>query len=349
VTENTVQTSLTRILGISGGLALASVLACQASRPPPTPGALPTAQGDVTPRLNAATYVAHGHLLEEQGQWQAAVAAYRQALQLAPELVTARNRLGVTLNKLGRHHEASTELRAAVQRSPGTAFLHNNLGFSLYLEGHYAEAERALARAVELQPTFRRAHMNHGLVLAKLNRFDEALAAFCLAGPPADAHYNVAILQTEAGRYIEAVQSLQRALELNPQLEEARVQLREVARLAAAQEAEAVARAAVAAPPEEVETVAVEPILTDAIESVADCEELPLDVLPGDSGTDEDLAEQVWQELSAAASLLPGFDLMADLGSGLGRVGTMVVHKARTWEATLQRVAGELGLRDRPY
>jgi Tfp pilus assembly protein PilF len=219
-------------------ISAAALWACQANRPPANPGALPMARAEVAPRLNASTYVAHGHLLEQQGELEQAAAQYRRALQIAPDVVTARVRLGITLNKLGRHEEASTEFRAAVARNGSAAFLHNNLGFSLYLEGKYEEAEQVLAHAVELQPSFRRAQMNHGLALAKLGRYEEALAAFCLASPKPDAYYNLAVMQSEAGDYGAAAQALQNALALNPQFDDARAQLREVARLAAAQETE---------------------------------------------------------------------------------------------------------------
>jgi Flp pilus assembly protein TadD len=185
-------------------------------------------------------------LLERQGNLEQAAQQYREALQLTPDLVSAHNRLGITLNKLGQHAAASAEFRAALARSPSAAYLHNNLGFSLYLEGKYAEAEQAVLRAVELQPTFRRAQMNRGLVLAKLGRYQEALAAFQLAGSEPDAYYNLALVQTDAGLYADAARSLEQALRLKPDFPEARQQLREVARLTAEEEAQRTAAVATA-------------------------------------------------------------------------------------------------------
>jgi Flp pilus assembly protein TadD len=217
-------------------VALSVLLACEGSQQARNPGALPTGVKDIAPRLNASTYVAHGDLLERQGNFEQAILQYRQALELTPDLSAARTRLGITLNKLGRNTEASAEFREAVARTPNAAYLHNNLGFSLYLEGKYAEAETALAQAVKLQPTFRRAHLNRGVVLAKLGRYDDALAAFCLGGAEADAHYNLAVMQADAGRFAAAARSLEQALKLNPELAAARQELKDIARLAAAQE-----------------------------------------------------------------------------------------------------------------
>lgn len=236
---NHTQTGLTLIGALLLGLA-----ACESTNQVKNaPGALPSAQTDVAPRLNASTYVAHGHLLERQGNFEQAAHQYRQALSLTPESGAARNRLGITLNKLGRHDEATDEFHRAISQDPGAAHLHNNLGFSLYLAGKYAEAEKAFARAVELQPTFRRAHMNRGLVLAQLERNDEALAAFRMAGDEADAYYNLAVVQTQLGQYAEAARMLEQALRADPEFADARQQLREISRLAAAEEAEEAALA----------------------------------------------------------------------------------------------------------
>lgn len=247
------------------GSALSALLACQNTQQATKPGAMPSGVTDVAPRLNASTYVAHGDLLETQGNFEQAILQYRQALELTPDLVAARNRLGVVLNKVGRHDEATAEFRQAVARSPGSAYLLNNLGFSLYLETKYAEAEQVLTDAVKLQPTFRRAQLNRGVVLAKLGRYDEALAAFSLGGSEADAYYNLAVMQAEDQHYAIAARSLEQALRLNPDFAAARQQLKEIARLAAAdEEAE---RVAVASAPRTDASVPLTPP-TPAVEDV---------------------------------------------------------------------------------
>jgi len=192
---------------------------------------------DVNPQLRASTFLAHAGLLERQGNYPAAAEQYARALELSPDLVTAHNRRGIVLNRLGRHAEASAHFRRALALQPRDPQLHNNLGFSLLLEGDLTAAEQELARALELDPTFRRARMNRGLVLGKLGRDDEALAEFRLAGSEEDALYNLAVVQADRGRYADAARSLEQALRRNPDFADAREQLRQIARLAAAQEA----------------------------------------------------------------------------------------------------------------
>lgn len=225
-----------------------SLAGCNTAGPPEAPGALPKTRPGVQPRLHASTFAAHGELLERRGDFVRAAEQYRKAIELAPDLVSAHNRLGVTLNRLGRHTEATTEFREALVRSPRDAQLFNNLGFSLYLEQKYDEAGPAFARALELQPTFRRARMNHGLVLARQGEWDRALAEFRQAGSAADAHYNIAVIQAESGQYAAAARSLEEALRCDPELDAAREQLRQIARLAADQETARTAAAQTAVP-----------------------------------------------------------------------------------------------------
>lgn len=233
------------LLNSRAGLAaiLAAVVtapACQQTSPQRStsePGQLPgRTEIDRTPRLNATTYFAHGHLLERQGEFERAIAQYRKALELAPTFVSARNRLGITLNKMGQHSLASAEFRKVLETSPHLTYVQNNLGFSYYLEGKYELAEATLRDALSRKPSFPRARMNYGVVLGKLGRLREAFEQFRQAGSEADAYYNVALLQTEAGLYADAAQSLDTALRLNPRLEAARQQLRDVSRLAAAEQ-----------------------------------------------------------------------------------------------------------------
>lgn len=184
-----------------------------------------TGSATKVPALTAGTYCAHASLLERQGNFAGAEAHYRSALALQPDHLVALNRLGITLNKLGRHAEASESFAKAIALHPDQAHLYNNLGFSLILEGRYTEAEKAARRALELRPRFARARMNHAVALAKLARFDEAHRELMQVNGPADALFNLAMLQADSGAYEAAVTSLERSLVINPQRDDARREL----------------------------------------------------------------------------------------------------------------------------
>ena len=178
-----------------------------------------------TPALNAMTYFAHANLLERQGVFKRAAEQYHQALLRQPRFPTAMNRLGITLNKLGRHEEASQVFRDAIDARPEQSHVHNNLAFSLLLEGKLTQAESAIRRALELNPKFKRARMNHGIILAKLLRFDEAFAEFTAVASDADAYYNLAMVQADAGMYAQACDAFRRTLELKPDMQAAQAHL----------------------------------------------------------------------------------------------------------------------------
>jgi Flp pilus assembly protein TadD len=255
------------------GTSLVWLFGCQQSALPSAPGALPPSlQSDVTPRLNASTYYAHGHLLERQGNLEQAVEQYREALKLSPTFVSARNRLGITLNKLGLHAEATAELRLAAQQAPLEAHIQNNLGFSLYLEGQHEEAALALQRAIDLKPEYHRAHMNRGMALARLERYDESLNEFRLATSEPDAYYNIAVVYSDAGRFADAARALETALQLNPEFVAAREQLHAVARAAAAAESQVQPKVAEDLAPWPEQGAVTEPARSDPVSLAADAE-----------------------------------------------------------------------------
>ncbi|MBL8881005.1 MAG: tetratricopeptide repeat protein, partial [Phycisphaerales bacterium] len=217
-------------------LAFVAVSCNEPDKKSASPGDLPAGRMDESPRINATTFFAHAHLLERQGAFDRAVEQYRKALELQPDFPTARNRLGITLNKLGRHAEATAEFQEAIRQKPNQSYLHNNLGFSQYLQGNYVQAEQSFIQAVTLQPGFARANMNLGLTLGRQGRFDEAYAAFRHASDDVTAYYNLAVVQSESGAYIDAVRSLDAALRVNPQYQPAVAYLRDISQLAADQE-----------------------------------------------------------------------------------------------------------------
>lgn len=231
------KTCILRALALSALVASAVLVGCQQTQSETNaPGALPGRSAAQTPRLSATTIFAHAHLLERQGEFARAAVQYRRALETVPDFIAARNRLGITLNKMGRHSEATQEFLVILETNPNLAFVRNNLGFSYYLEGNYAAAEAEFTRALEMKPDFTRARMNRGVAQAKLARWSEALEDFKAACSESDAYFNLGMVQSEAGFYADAARSLELALRVNPKLDVARVQLHEVARLAALQE-----------------------------------------------------------------------------------------------------------------
>ncbi len=110
-----------------------------------------------------------------EGRRADAIAEYRAALQLRPDVAEAHNNLGVALYDIGRRDEAIAEYERALRLQPDYAEAHNNLGVALLSAGDVVRAVAAYRQAVAVDPAFTAARYNLCLGLELLGQLDEAL------------------------------------------------------------------------------------------------------------------------------------------------------------------------------
>ena len=93
---------------------------------------------------NASFFLALGQLMEQTGDYQAAIEYYRGAFSLKPSNTgvwyLVNNNLGFCLNKLKRHGEAEGYLDAAVKIDPTRPNAYKNLGLCFMGRGDYVKA-----------------------------------------------------------------------------------------------------------------------------------------------------------------------------------------------------------------
>ena len=106
----------------------------------------------------------------EQGQIDAAVAEFRQALEQAPDNAQAHWHLGAALASQGQREEAVQHLARSVELEPGNSRAQSDLGLLLALEGRLEEAAGHLQQAVALDPQLEEARRNLALVQQRLGR-----------------------------------------------------------------------------------------------------------------------------------------------------------------------------------
>jgi Tfp pilus assembly protein PilF len=137
---------------------------------------------------------------------------------------------GVLQDELGRLEPAEQAHRAALKLDPSRSSLHNNLGYNLLLQNKPKEAATEFQAALKLDPRSEIAHNNLGAALALLAPPGEpakppkkgkpdpqkALSDWERSQDPAVAHNNLAVGLIEQGRWPEARQELQAALDANP-------------------------------------------------------------------------------------------------------------------------------------
>lgn len=70
------------------------------------------------------------------------------------------------------------QLRELIEMDPDDAVLHYGLGCEHLRRGEFAAGAEALQRALELNPDYSAAHRELGKALEKLNRREEAVAAY---------------------------------------------------------------------------------------------------------------------------------------------------------------------------
>jgi tetratricopeptide (TPR) repeat protein len=131
-----------------------------------------------TLRDEAGAYCDLGVALHRQGLHREAIAAYRQAVELAPELAEALVALGDLLDLTDEDEEAAQCFRRAAATAPDTVTGRLHLAKACMLEADFSGAEIQLRRALAYEPDNDRLTKYLGDVLARQGRFAEAVEAF---------------------------------------------------------------------------------------------------------------------------------------------------------------------------
>lgn len=101
-----------------------------------------------------------GKALRDHGQFDDAVASYRQALAIKPDFAVAHSGFGMTLRCLGQIDAALASYRQALLLKPDYVEAYNNIGRALLDFGQQDEAISHLRRALEIKPDYPEVHNN---------------------------------------------------------------------------------------------------------------------------------------------------------------------------------------------
>ncbi len=202
------------------------------------------------------------HALDE-GRAQEAVDFLREALTLHPEYADVHNKLGEALLQLGSRDEASASFHDALARNPRFYRARLNLARALLAGGDSAAAIDALVEMQRVCPPLLKGQaaelvrqcregdvaqmqaaieqftgaapseldLRRAQALEAIQRGDNGLAVSILAGlleshgQYADLHHLLGLAYGNAGMLDDAILEFRRALELNPRLNKARINL----------------------------------------------------------------------------------------------------------------------------
>ncbi len=161
-----------------------------------------------------------GSALAEEGNLEEARQHFESALHINPDNASAEVNLGNALATEGEHAQEAMELLTkGLETMPNSPDGQNGLGVALAHAGNLEEATAHLLKAVELAPQDAGYRYNLGRVFAAQSRYAEALPQFAEAArltnrqDPAILQM-LAAMQSETGRFSEAVATAQAALDL---------------------------------------------------------------------------------------------------------------------------------------
>jgi Flp pilus assembly protein TadD len=198
----------------------------------PTPNPRSDFHEKATARQQFQVHIDFGRAFEAQGNLDAAILEYQDALKVtenkrrgpfrAADQALAHRRMGGTMDRQGRFAQAETHYKNALKLSPKDPKIWNDAGYSYYLQGRWADAEQALNTAVRLAPADERIRTNLGLTLAAEGRTKEALPLLSQSNGEAIGHINLGYLMAASGPVDLARQQYETALALRPDLTVAR-------------------------------------------------------------------------------------------------------------------------------
>ena len=154
------------------------------------------------------------------GDWEAAAAAFRRGIELAPENPSLRHRLGTALFMMGNEREGQAQFEAALRVSPEYAEAHYSLGLILEGSGRFEEALHRFSTAVRHEPSYGEARVRLARLLRRVGKPNEALSEYArvIAADPqgAEAPFGYAMTLVLLGRYQEARERLEEGMTRYP-------------------------------------------------------------------------------------------------------------------------------------
>ncbi|OCR00319.1 hypothetical protein BCD67_25300 [Oscillatoriales cyanobacterium USR001] len=170
----------------------------------------------------ADAYLNRGVARSDLGDNQGAIADYNQALKIDPNSATAYYSRGVARSDLGDKQGAITDYNQALRIYPNFAIAYNNRGIARYQLGDNQGAIADYNQALQINPNFATAYFNRGVARYQLGDKQGAIADYNQAlriNPNDDEAYrNRGGVRSDLGDKQGAITDYNQALRINPNL-----------------------------------------------------------------------------------------------------------------------------------
>lgn len=167
-------------------------------------------------------YFGLGEVYVQTGEELQAINYYQRTIELQPDRAEVHHQLGDLLHKQQRWDEAIRAYQKAIELNPSFSWSYNNLGDSLRDFQRWEAAELSYGKAIDLNPSFVFSHYNLGEVCAKQEKWQAAIHAYQKAielDPKfADAYSHLGDALKEEKQWDEAITCYEKAIELEPNL-----------------------------------------------------------------------------------------------------------------------------------
>jgi len=167
----------------------------------------------------AETLFRMGRIFAAQGKDDEAYAVFRNTIARYPKYLPAYSELAQLQIRQRKVGGAIVTLQDGLKHGEEDAVLHNDLGMCHVMTGDYEKATASFAQAAALNPDDARYKANQGMALGMAGRYDESLSVYEEVLPPAEAHYNLAVVCEARNDLDRANEEYAKALALNGKLE----------------------------------------------------------------------------------------------------------------------------------
>jgi tetratricopeptide (TPR) repeat protein/TolB-like protein len=160
-----------------------------------------------------------GNVYRQTGKTHEAINEFRRALQLSPKCDICYRRIGQAYVDAGMKDQAVRAFQNAITLNPYFWSNYNELGDAYNHFGENTKALAAFRRVVELDPTNPLGHQNIGAVYFSQGKYEESILEFKDAialQPDADVYTDLGEALLYLKRYPEALDVLQKAVEMHP-------------------------------------------------------------------------------------------------------------------------------------
>ena len=172
-------------------------------------------------KTDAQSFFQFGNTCLFLSQFQRAIDAYTQSLQLNPNIPEAYNKRGIAKVNLEQYEGAFSDFNEAIRLNPKYATTYTNRGIAKGKLEQYEEAIADFDTAIDLDSEYTEAYFVRGIAKAALERYEEAIADYNevirLNPKHASAYLNRGRTKVRLGQYEEAIADFDTAIDLNPE------------------------------------------------------------------------------------------------------------------------------------